>query len=358
MVSEAKRQLTICNACRYCEGLCAVFPALERRAEFGHGDVTQLANLCHDCRACYDACMYSPPHEFAIDLPRTLSALRLADYDRYVWPSRVPRLLSGIQGLLAGSISAVGVMLAIAVAHVGWAGLLLDAKTAQSPYRLIPYTTLLTLMLGATVYAVAVMVVAGRRYWREVAHETTYPTLSAIGRAVLDAATLRNLRGGGQECFYPDDDKPSSKRRQLHAMVAYGFGLCFISTIAAAVAQDIFGVKPPYPWLSVPVISGTVGGVALLAGCAGLLMLKTQSSPATSLTEMTVKDYGLIGALAFLAATGLAVLLTRDSGAYGVILIIHLSAVVEALVMAPYSKFVHVEFRFLALVRDHLERGL
>ena len=26
--SEVQRQMTICNACRYCEGFCAVFPAM------------------------------------------------------------------------------------------------------------------------------------------------------------------------------------------------------------------------------------------------------------------------------------------------------------------------------------------
>ena len=31
LLAEAERQLDICNACRYCEGYCAVFPALERR---------------------------------------------------------------------------------------------------------------------------------------------------------------------------------------------------------------------------------------------------------------------------------------------------------------------------------------
>jgi ferredoxin len=82
LVEEATRQLTICNSCRYCEGLCAVFPALERRQVIENGDVSQLANLCHDCRACFDACMYEPPHEFAIDIPKALSAVRLADYQR------------------------------------------------------------------------------------------------------------------------------------------------------------------------------------------------------------------------------------------------------------------------------------
>ncbi|MEI7538385.1 MAG: tricarballylate utilization protein TcuB, partial [Comamonadaceae bacterium] len=39
-VSEAEvaRQMQICNACRYCEGFCAVFPAMTRRLEFGKAD--------------------------------------------------------------------------------------------------------------------------------------------------------------------------------------------------------------------------------------------------------------------------------------------------------------------------------
>ena len=28
---EVSRIMTICNACRYCEGFCAVFPAMTRR---------------------------------------------------------------------------------------------------------------------------------------------------------------------------------------------------------------------------------------------------------------------------------------------------------------------------------------
>jgi citrate/tricarballylate utilization protein len=44
---EADRLMTICNACRYCEGLCAVFPAMEMRRTFAAGDLNYLANLCH-----------------------------------------------------------------------------------------------------------------------------------------------------------------------------------------------------------------------------------------------------------------------------------------------------------------------
>ena len=103
LVEEAERQLNICNACRYCEGYCAVFPALERRNLLAESDVTQLANLCHDCRACYDACMYTPPHEFALNIPKILSEARLKSYQRYVWPARVPRLFRGWPGVFAGA---------------------------------------------------------------------------------------------------------------------------------------------------------------------------------------------------------------------------------------------------------------
>ena len=53
--TEVARQLQICNACRYCEGFCAVFPAMTRRLEFAPADVHYLANLCHNCGACLHA---------------------------------------------------------------------------------------------------------------------------------------------------------------------------------------------------------------------------------------------------------------------------------------------------------------
>ena len=78
-VSEARRQLQICNACRYCEGYCAVFPSLHTLRELSDSDVVQFANLCHNCRACHYACQYSPPHEFAINLPKILDEVRQAE---------------------------------------------------------------------------------------------------------------------------------------------------------------------------------------------------------------------------------------------------------------------------------------
>ena len=87
ILTEAERIMTICNACRYCEGICAVFPAMERRRTFSDKDLIYLSNLCHNCRGCYYACQYAPPHEFKVNVPKTLQKLRVKSYVQGVWPS-------------------------------------------------------------------------------------------------------------------------------------------------------------------------------------------------------------------------------------------------------------------------------
>jgi citrate/tricarballylate utilization protein len=356
LVDDAARQLDICNACRYCEGVCAVFPALSRRTVLDAGDISQLANLCHDCRACYDACMYTAPHEFDLNIPAVLTAVRLEDYRNYVWPARVPRLLRGWTGLFAGAVASAALFVGIAAGYAGWPAIVAAHDTAASPYLLIPDGVLIGLMLAAAAYSLLIGALAARSYWKATdGGDVTVPP-SAVLKATWYALTLRYLRGGGVNCYYPQDDEPSPARRYLHILVVAGFGLCVLSTTAAAFLQDILGFQPPYGWLSVPVIAGTIGGVGLLTGCVGLLLIKARSSRVTSIAQMTVKDYGLLTALTFLALSGLAVLLTRDTAAFGIVLLIHLAAVILSFASAPYSKFVHVVFRFAALVRDNAEQ--
>ena len=89
---EVARQLQICNACRYCEGFCAVFPAMTRRLEFGKADIHFIANLCHNCGACLHACQYAPPHEFAVNIPQAMAQVRGQTYADYAWPPALGQL--------------------------------------------------------------------------------------------------------------------------------------------------------------------------------------------------------------------------------------------------------------------------
>ena len=99
--AEVARQLQICNACRYCEGFCAVFPAMTRRLEFAKADAHYLANLCHGCGACLHACQYAPPHEFAVSVPRAMARVRARTYVDYA--GSPPRSLSERKGLTSRS---------------------------------------------------------------------------------------------------------------------------------------------------------------------------------------------------------------------------------------------------------------
>jgi citrate/tricarballylate utilization protein len=83
---EVARVMQICNACRYCEGFCAVFPAMTRRIEFNAADVHYLANLCHNCGACLHACQYAPPHDFAVNVPLAMAKVRQETYIDFAWP--------------------------------------------------------------------------------------------------------------------------------------------------------------------------------------------------------------------------------------------------------------------------------
>ena len=84
---EAIRQMSICNACRYCEGYCAVWDAIEFKPVLNKGYISHLANLCHDCRDCFYACPYKDPdHEFKLNIPRVLGQVRVETYYANIRP--------------------------------------------------------------------------------------------------------------------------------------------------------------------------------------------------------------------------------------------------------------------------------
>src|SRR2546427_11662047 len=92
--------MSVCNACRYCEGYCAVFPAMERRLTFSDADMDYLANLCHNCAECYYACQYAPPHEFGVNVPKVLAEIRARSYEKHACPRFWP--VSATWGVMAG----------------------------------------------------------------------------------------------------------------------------------------------------------------------------------------------------------------------------------------------------------------
>ena len=353
LLAEAQRQLGICNACRYCEGYCATFPALEARAPYGESDVAYLANLCHDCGACVQACMYGAPHEFAVDIRTLLSEARRESYAAYAWPRQLASVFSRAwKTLAAGLIVGAGVAVALA-AEEGSA--FARHSGAGAFYRVVPYWLLLVASFALSGWTLAVLAGGFRSFLRATEREDPRGR-RGWPQALDDAARLVWLRGGGDGCYYPSARRASGLRRWLHTALVYGLLLAFAATVVAAIYQDGLGSDPPYALTSLPVVLGLLGGAGMVAGATGLLMLKPTSRIGARRAERAL-DYTFLVALELVAVTGIVLLAVRSTVAMGSVLIVHLAAVYALFLSAPYGKFVHAVYRLAALVAFHRERA-
>ena len=355
-IREGERLMTICNACRYCEGYCAVFPAMERRLVFSDADLRYLSNLCHNCSECYYACQYAPPHEYAINVPRTLAQIRLETYQRYAWPESLARAFRR-NGLVVSLMLMLCLVVAIlAGASLAQGGGLLTSSGAGQFYRVIPHN----LMVGAfgivSLFVLVAFLIGFARFWRETGEGfAALLKLPAIFRGLGHALTLEYMSSAGAGCTYPSEER-SMSRRWFHHLTFYGFLFCFASTSIAAFYSYILGWEAPYGYFSIPVVLGTLGGFGLLIGPAGLLLLKQRRNPETGDPAQIGMDTSFIALLFVISLTGLLLLALRHTNAMGILLVIHLGAVMALFLTLPYGKFVHGIYRSAALVRNALER--
>src|SRR5438477_187536 len=211
---QAQHEMTVCNACRYCEAYCPVFQAMEERVTFSSGDLTYLANLCHNCGECLYACQYAPPHEFGINVPKTLSEIRVASYEEYCWPSS----LSG--AFKQSRVATVGAIVAAAIV-----GPLIAQKTSGPTavaavfYDVVPHDVMVALFAAVALLAIGAIIIARDRFLRDVVvmqafrpadtaglkARTTHvaqgfsPASSGV-RGLRVALTLRHLHPGGVDC--------------------------------------------------------------------------------------------------------------------------------------------------------------
>jgi citrate/tricarballylate utilization protein len=131
--------------------------------------------------------------------------------------------------------------------------------------------------------------------------------------------------------------------------VLWGFLLCFASTSVAAVYHSVFGWIAPYAYSSLPVVLGSLGGVALLAGCAGLWVVRARRDHALGDPAQGGLDRAFLALLFVTSLSGLALLVLRETAVMGRLLVLHLAVVLALFVTLPYGKFVHGFYRLAAL---------
>jgi citrate/tricarballylate utilization protein len=345
--------MTVCNACRYCEQYCPVFPAMEERRTFAKADLAFLANLCHNCGECLYACQYAPPHEFGINVPHTLAQIRLQVYQDYTWPRALGvaftrhNLLTGIA--VAATFSAIFALAAQTLSPVDRSG---------DFYAVVPHGVMVTLFGLIFLFLVVSMTLSLSRFVRDIRGLTRgltpgqtplgFETRRPTSVALRDILTLRHLHASGADCVSREEHR-SPWRRWLHHCAFYGFTLCFASTTVAALYDNVFGWRAPYDYTSLPVVLGTIGGVGLLVGSLGLWALRRRRDPALTDEAQLGLDESFLALLFLTTATGLALLVLRHEPVMPWLLVVHLGTVLALFVTLPYGKFVHGLYRAAAL---------
>ena len=274
--------MQICNACRYCEGFCAVFPAMTRRLEFGKADIHFLANLCHNCGACLHACQYAPPHEFAVNVPQAMAQVRGQTYVDYAWPPALGALYQR-NGLTLSLALAAGLALFLLLARGAQrhaVGRRPAAATSTTCSRTTCWSACSRRCSCSRCWRWALGV---RRFWRDVTPATSGAAGQRAGggrghrrRAAPEVPRWRPRRGLQQ------------RRRRLHA-VAPALPSPHLLRLHAVLCRHQRGHalplrcsagSAPYDLPSLPKLLGAVGGVSLLLGTAGLLRLNLQAPSA------------------------------------------------------------------------------
>ncbi len=349
VITEAQRQIRICNACRYCEGYCSVFPAINRQRQFATGDIIQLANLCHNCQGCYHACQYIEPHEFKINLPQSLANVRVESWQTHSIPS-----FFAIRFQQSGVAIAAILVIAIALFIITLQNL--NTTDGNGFYAYMSHSMMVLMFTPLFIAPLIIIAAMLKRYWQTINGKPI--RLTHVQQAISSAATMKNLSGGqGQGCNYEAGDRFTNKRRWFHQATMFGFLLCFASTATATILHYVFQLPAPYPLLSLPKLLGLPGGILLVIGCAGLAWLKVKANPDLGATSVRGGEMAFILLLGLTGATGLLLYFATGTSLVPVLLAIHLGTVLSLFILMPYSKMVHGFFRLAALIHDAQQKA-
>ena len=222
-------------------------------------------------------------------------------------------------------------------------------------YADISHAIMIAIFIPASVLPFAIVAMGVVRYWREVGGERV--TLRHLRSALADAGKLRNLSGGAADgCNYEQEDRYTKARRWAHQGVMWGFLFCFASTLSGTVMHYGFGLEAPYGWLSLPKLFGVPGGILMTIGGIALIWLELRADKSLGARAVWGGEMAFVVLLTSTAATGLALYWATGTPAVRPLLVLHLAAVLPLFLTLPYTKMVHVPFRFAALLRDAQRR--
>ena len=324
LLEEGVRQYTICNACRYCEGYCPVWPILHSKPLVTHGEVILLANLCYDHRDCYYACPYTPPHEFNINIPRLNRDVRLWTYSELTLNMTKTNWGKVVLALLFLPV--------IAMWALYWHNIFSPGPI--NFYKLIPKNTIILAGFTTLAYLLGWALWFIIKFNRFIGPEYR-PSPSALLPAIKDLLMHRWFG----DMHYPRDWYGNT-RLIYHILIFYGFAMDLIATILGAIYEDILHVESPFPLINPTVIIGLIGGLMIITGSLIALHARYVSVKAQRFMAVSAIDVALVIELLLVALTGVLVLIFRsidNAIATYTMLLIHYTLIYALFITSPLT---------------------
>ena len=111
--------------------------------------------------------MYTPPHEFAINIPKILSEARIETYERLSWPGFLGRAFKnrGVTVMLGAAAIALVAVLSLMLIP---SSVLFAAHAGPGAfYEVVPYSAMVAGALILFFYGIAVWLRGGAQFWSE-----------------------------------------------------------------------------------------------------------------------------------------------------------------------------------------------
>ena len=208
-IAHGEHVMTVCNACRYCEQFCPVFPAMEKRLTFAQGGSRAISPTCATTAA-----SVSTP---ASTRRRTSSASTCRD------ARGDPRAF--VRGLLLAAVPGERLQASQPADRPRsrrrsdrcdgspppdcerWSvpAARRPAATSTPSCRTTSWSALFG---GVFVFVVAAIGIGVVRFWRDIrSSEAHSPTAADVARALGDVLTLRHLHGSGADCTSAEEQR-------------------------------------------------------------------------------------------------------------------------------------------------------
>ena len=327
-LAEARRILTICTVCNYCNGLCETFRAVERRRDFSDGDLVYLAHLCHNCGNCLPACQYAPPHPFAVNVPKTLAEVRKRSWRDRPWLA----------------LACVVLTPALALFLVPWDVLFARHAGPGAFYAILPWPALAAAATVPLVFSAALLTSGILRFWRESGGGRAWKALPA---ALSDALTLT---------------KPSRRRSRvrtgrrpalLSQRAGLRFRLVFRRDGGGCHLSSCLGLAGA---LSDHQRACAVGDSGRVRHDRGVRRIGLAQSERRSCIRRGAEGLFLFGLAVRRCCHRPRAFGFARTQAMGLLLATHLGCVVGLFATLAYGKFAHAPYRLAALSRAAMER--